>query len=241
MYNGLRAAPGPISPVIRPPQAAMFPPDQDFELETFCPLKLVRSHTKTDDIVATTDDQLILYRKAALEAAEKYTGLRLARLEQISERFNFPNGLSYNQFHDMRRKFKHRLQYPSAEDYVYIIGPGVRERVEVDRGKRKFTVGNLFHNFDFAQCCRRCEDGSQSNGGFLVYYRSGFRDAATIPAGVVLGMLKFIAWTVENPGDVYMSVRNNATRGTGAQDGTNNAAWASGALEEWRIYVDDAT
>jgi hypothetical protein len=50
-------------------------------------------------------------------------------------------------------------------------------------------------------------------------------------------MLKYIAWAVENPGDVLNTVRDinaSETRGT---VGTNNGAVASGAVADWRQYA----
>lgn len=54
--------------------------------------------------------------------------------------------------------------------------------------------------------------------------------------GILVGILKVVAWNVMNPGDVYMSVRNSIQSGETALRGTNNTALASGALELWTTY-----
>jgi hypothetical protein len=38
-------------------------------------IDMIRQHTKTDDIPGVTDDQLLIYRASAVEAAEAYTGM----------------------------------------------------------------------------------------------------------------------------------------------------------------------
>ena len=56
-----------------------------FDWSTRLSLDVIRSHTKTDDIPGVTDEQLALYRAAAIEAAERYTGLLLAGQRTITE------------------------------------------------------------------------------------------------------------------------------------------------------------
>ena len=48
-------------------------------------IDMIRQHTKTDDVPAVTDDQLKLYRDAAIEAAEMYTGLLLSCQKSVVE------------------------------------------------------------------------------------------------------------------------------------------------------------
>jgi hypothetical protein len=71
-------------------------------------------------------------------------------------------------------------------------------------------------------------------------YRSGFSCPEQVPAGVLLGMLQFIAWVVEHPGDEVLSMRNTLSARGGAIIGTNNIALVSGALETWRQFDPEA-
>lgn len=71
-------------------------------------------------------------------------------------------------------------------------------------------------------------------------YRSGFACADQVPAGVLLGILQYIAWIVEHPGDEVLSVRNTLSTRGDAIVGTNNVALVSGALETWRQYDPEA-
>jgi len=71
-------------------------------------------------------------------------------------------------------------------------------------------------------------------------YRAGFSCAAQVPAGVLLGILQFIAWVVEHPGDEVLSMRNTLSARGGAIIGTNNIALVSGALESWRQFDPEA-
>lgn len=225
-------------PVAADPIPPMFPESSRFDLEQLLPMALIRAHTKTNDIIRVTDEQMKLYRQAAFEAAELYTGLLLQKLHTIEEPVILPRTI----VHDMRKQYKMRLKYPAGDDYVYIVGPGLREMIPAMKGKRKLIMPNLFHSHDFMACCNPCNNGSMvASTIFKAVYRTGYTCAEDIPAGIKLGMLKYIAWNVENPGDIFQSVRGNTNRGTGAQDGTNNAAWASGALEHWIMYNSEIT
>jgi hypothetical protein len=49
--------------------------ERNINWDEYVSIDLIRRHTKTDDIPAVTDEQLKLYRAAAVEAAEFYSGL----------------------------------------------------------------------------------------------------------------------------------------------------------------------
>ena len=74
----------------------------------------------------------------------------------------------------------------------------------------------------------------------MCVYRAGFKDPTAVPAGVVLGILQYIAWVVEHPGDELLTQRNTLqAKSTGVQS-SNNVAQISGALETWRQYDPEA-
>jgi hypothetical protein len=59
---------------------------------------------------------------------------------------------------------------------------------------------------------------------------------------VIVGMLQFIAWILEHPGDELLTQRNrrDASAAGGGITGSNNIALVSGALESWRAYDESA-
>ena len=84
-------------------------------------MDMIRAHTKTDDVPAVTDDQLQLYRDAAIEAAEMYTGLLLSCQKAVTEPIQRPYNRYDTAFYQ-KRTYKHRLQYPSADGMIYVYG-----------------------------------------------------------------------------------------------------------------------
>src|SRR5262245_49243644 len=65
-------------------------------------LDMVRQHTKTDDTPGVTDDMLSLYREAAIEAAELYTGMLLSGKKTVTEAIH----VSENSW---RSHYRHRM------------------------------------------------------------------------------------------------------------------------------------
>jgi hypothetical protein len=61
-----------------------------------------------------------------------------------------------------------------------------------------------------------------------------------VPKGITLGMLQFVAWILEHPGDILLTVRNKEDNSTKGLMGSNNIALASGAIETWRQYDPEA-
>lgn len=207
------------------------------DLEKLLTLSLIRTHTKTDDVPHVTDEQLRLYRAAAFEAAEKYTGRIFSELRVIQE------PLSRKAHKRWRHSYTHRLRHPSADGIVYIYGApyGQGDRqVNIGPGGREIQMPVLHGAFDDRSCCGGSGGGNQLNYGMMAMYRAGVSCAESVPSGIIVGCLKFIAWMVANPGDEIMTVRNRASQGEMGIIGTNNGAWASGAIEQWRIHVDGA-
>lgn len=217
------------------PAPQPFQDAERFAVEEIVSLDLIRTHTKTDDIPHVTDEQLVLYARAAIEAAEQYSGLLLQKQRRVEEPFLNPPKRS----HDMRQMFRHRLEYATAQDHVFVYGPGVSERVPVKIGSKVIYLPNVFHAIDFSfACCSPCGNGGMKTG-FRIMYMAGYDCVNSIPAGIIAGVLKYIAWMIENPGDVYKPVDNRERSNATFLQGTNNVAWASGALELWRQYNKD--
>ena len=201
-----------------------------YDYEAILPMELVREHTKTDDVLSVTDAQLSLYRKAALEAAEAYTGLPLVARRVQTEVVSFPRRERDQFYMDRPNYIVHRATGVFAEPQVYFYGKGVATQVFM------VTVGTntvrLPIPFDFGiGCCNPC--GSNSIQAHIQYV-SGFSCESDIPAAIRLGALKYIAHTVENLGDKIEKLGGVLT-GREA-----NPALASGAIEIWRSAVPSA-
>lgn len=198
--------------------------------EAILPVALIRAHTKTDDVPSVTDLMLALYRDAAIEAAEQYTGRTWRgdgyRTVDISTTAR-----------DRRSgKTTVRLPEPSYDGIVTVMGGLNPVVIHGVPGMTRVEIPVYFEAFDASTCCGGC--GRAVNLGYTARYRVGFCDAAKIPAGIRMGMLKYIAWAIENPGDQMVTVNDRSATESGVIRGTNNGAWASGAIEQWRQYVD---
>lgn len=213
-----------------------------WDLEQLVPINLIREHTKTDDVPSVSDEQLAMYRQAALEAAEQYTGLLLAGSRPITE----PIECQWSRSALKKMSFKHRTQYPVSDGLVYLYGQGGSRTLQVRKGSRDVQIPILMVSPDLSSaCCRTgCNPANEFNRGMHILYRAGFDcDAKNggLPAGIILGMLKYIAWNITHPGDELYTARNRISNNQGGlMLGTNNVAWASGALELWRQYDPDA-
>lgn len=207
-----------------------------FNLDTVLPLEAVREHTKTDDVPAVTDMMLRLYRKAAFEAAQEYTGLMLLEQRIVTEDVRPPvfTHRGYN-----AATFTHRLQYAAAQNFLWYYGLKGQpaERVAVQPGTNTVQLPQRFDSFGLG-CCNPCADTATAR----VQYVAGLGCVDDIPAAILLGVLKYIAHVVENPGD--MVVASNTGGGTVGSSLTvsqpANPAWASGAIEIWRVVKRDA-
>jgi len=203
-------------------------------------IEFIRSHAKIDDVPSVLDDQLRLYRSAAMEAAEQYTGLLLHSQRTVEEAIEGPARLRPNATH-----YTHRLRFPVADGYVYLYGgTHINDNAvfRVPSGTRKVKVPIRKDLIDLSNCCDPCAKPWAVNGGMLAAYRAGYRSAAEVPTTVVLGMLQFITWCIEHPGDELLTQRNRVeTRaGLAGLQGSNNIAMISGALETWRVIDPEA-
>jgi len=203
-------------------------------------IDFIRSHAKIDDVPSVLDDQLRLYRSAAMEAAEQYTGLLLRGQRTVSEAIEGPARLRPNAV-----TYTHKLQFPVADGYVYLYGgTHINDNVtfRVPPGTRRIKVPIRKDLIDMSNCCDPCSKPWALNGGMLATYRAGYRSAEDVPVTVVLGMLQFITWCIEHPGDELLTQRNRVeTRaGLAGLQGSNNIAMISGALETWRVIDPEA-
>ena len=212
-----------------------------FDLERFLPIDLIRIHTKTADIPTVTDEQLRLYRKAAFEEAMRYSSLLVGPLQLITEHVKMHkvrsniSGMNIAAATHRHQKIKTKFQVMRPD--VFFYGTGAPVLVPTEPGTRFVDIpmaGEFMGNALGGNCCAPCTQGNGSGAnGARVMYHAGYACENDVPAGIVVGMLKYIAWQVQNPGDVYMNVRNSLNTGETSSRGTNNAAWASGALEVW--------
>lgn len=202
-------------------------PERGMDLEAVLPIEAIRTHTKTDDVPTVTDAQLALYRAAAFEAAEQYTGRTWSRVRQIEEPLASPlrGGLT--------RPARYVLEHEPADGIVTLSDGRTHQVLRVRPGNRRIQVPVMAWAPD-AGCCRPCDNSV--NWGVSAYYLTGHCGKDQIPAGILLGCLKHIAWNVENPGDEINTVGTAQTLRVRMSEGTNNAAWGSGAIELWRQY-----
>lgn len=205
---------------------------KDLELEDVLSLEMIRHHTKTDDTPHVTDEQLILYRQAGFEAAELYCGIfffGVATVQEVAESKAHPN--------NFRQRSRTVLAYPSIDGMISIYGTGKLDQtvtVNIPPGSRRISIPTLHEALDVSPCCG--SGRGAVNFGLKMLYRTGIADPSKVPSGVKTGVLRYIAWAVSNPGDELLTVRNRLGTTETGLIGTNNGAWASGAIEAWRMY-----
>jgi hypothetical protein len=203
-------------------------------------IEFIRSHAKIDDVPSVLDEQILLYRSAAIESAEQYTGLMLLRQRTVSEAVEGPARVRPNATH-----YTHHLKYPVSDGFVYLYGgTHVSDNTvfRVPPGARRIKVPIRTDMIDLSNCCNPCSPKWAVNGGMLVSYRAGYQSVNDVPATVILGILQFLTWCIEHPGDELLTQRNRVeTRaGLAGLQGSNNIAMISGALESWRVIDPEA-
>jgi len=237
-------------PPIPPPMFSVIPPRVDttpqidmgqetkFDWGGMLTIDGMRRHTKNEDIPAVGDEQLEFYRKSAIEAAEHYTGQLLTGQRMITEPVQGPN-----QFKPWKTTYRHRLRYPVAGDKVYLYGGtdmSANTVIPVVPGTSTLNIPIRVTTIDTTNCCDPCAGPSPLNAGMMVMYLAGYKCVEEVPAGIIHGMLQFIAWAVEHPGDELLTVRNRTDKSVKGIWGSNNIALASGAIETWRQYDPEA-
>jgi hypothetical protein len=231
-----------MSIVAVPPQKQFGPEDvqvDPYDFEALLPISLIRSHTKTDDIPSVTDELLVLYRGAALRAAEEYTGILFSSRETRVEDVRPPVGTD-PMFH-RSRTFKHTLAHATADGRIWYYGKKNQQPrlITVQPGTTELNLPRDYAAFGLG-CCN--PGGPQA---FIrVMYVAGleclnkFRYADVLK----LGALKYIAHVAMNAGDnvIQHQVSGRSRGGGAALDTAANPALASGAIEIWRTMVRDA-
>jgi hypothetical protein len=210
-----------------------------FDWDARLSIDVIRAHAKIDDVPAVLDEQLRLYRASGIESAEHYTGLLLSGQRTITEPVEGPSRVR-----PWRTTYIHRLRYPVADGYIYLYGgTHVNDNVTVPvpPGTRSVKVPIRIGGPDLTNCCDPCAKPFHLNGGMMVAYKAGFKCIDDIPAGIIHGLLQFLAWCIEHPGDELLTQRNRVeTRaGLAGLQGSNNIAMISGALETWVKYDDE--
>lgn len=196
----------------------------DLELDMLLSVNEIRAHTKTNDIPTVTDAQLELYRTAAFEAAEQYTGQWFRGTKWVEETVR-PRRKPGHRVHNMR--------WPTRDGRVFVHIAGVSPYTEfLNPGAKKVAIRDVTYSLTFNHCCNPCATDEADR----VMYYTGLKCAADFPAGVAMGMLKYIAYNMSNPGDIQM-VWTNDRRQAAARQVLNDAVEASGAAAEWRRYA----
>lgn len=206
-------------------------------VDDILPIGLIRSHCKLDDVPGVTDEQLVLYRAAAFEACERYTRMVWTRRARHTQPVPVQRLVPGVFMGTAQRAI--RLDYPVVDGLVdFISGGSLVKSATVPLMSDLVPAGIVIEAA--SNCCGCGADGSQFSSVYAEY-NIGPKCADDVPAGIKVGCLKFIAWLVEHPGDEFVPVV--AQHGTGVRlnggnvSGSNNAAVASGALDDWRRYL----
>lgn len=223
---------------------------EDEDIEKILSLDLVKIHCKIDDLPGITDEQLMLYREAAFEAAELYTGKKWVRRERIEQEIKSPRFRTIAQAGVARVTVE--LDYLPVNGIVNVYGTGSQplfwlsgqalpfmrqdfySTIKLPPGAQSFQMQNdqMFYSAGVTGNCYGNNDGmSFEHAGLKAVYIAGPPSHEKIPAGLKLGCLKYIAWSVENPGDQFVPM---VVRQVGVTTVSNDPAFSSGAIDEWR-------
>lgn len=213
------------------------------DLEAMLPVAQIRTHCKIDDVPSVTDAQIVLYREAAIEACESYTGQYWRGSKHVDQDIAIRSdgksgGVAAYLMGGPRGRLdtRVRLDHPTLDGVVTIMGSNVNRIVRAKPGAREIRVpiDNIALE---GNCCHPC--AVDANFGMRALYTTGVSCLHDVPAGIKLGCLKYIAWLIENPGDELNTVGTAQTLRVRLNEGTNNGIWGSGALEVWRQYRND--
>jgi hypothetical protein len=171
------------------------------DYEALLPISLIRSHTKTDDVPSVTDELLDLYREAAFEAAKIYAGFELSPDGYTTQ--TVPKSDAVNLYI--------RLKRPAVDGVVVVEDGSTVSVANVAPGSQELRLNLLPSIFDAvdgwsgpksftSNCC-----GTQVDLGtdaLTIRYKSHDGSPLKVPSGIKMGLLQYIAWAIENPGDV---------------------------------------
>jgi len=225
-----------------PPKDRFEPPlpvgkTMPFDWSEALSIEIIRSHTRTDDVPGVSDEMLEIYRRTAVEAAQHYTGAMLTGQKVVTEAIQGPSRPRPGHM-----TYKYQLKYPVSDGLVHLYGStnvNGNRTIRITPNTRTIKVPIATGFIDLSNCCDPCSV-HHLNAEMMAAYKAGFGCPSEVPMGIVLGMLQFIAWVIEHPGDELLMMRNREDSSTKGIMGTNNIALASGALETWRQYDDEA-
>lgn len=227
-----------LSPIVRKSGTPQEPPTLEgktFDQEQMLPLSMIRQHAKMDDVIAVPDQLLAFYRDAAFKAAEAYTGLLLREQRVIYQ--DASNKRDLTRGNRWRPSFTLKLEYPTVDGLLYLYGGRHTPEVITIRtvpGASKVEVPINHYALDMTQCCDPCGNArNPANFDRTLMYRAGMLSEHDLPPAIIMGALKYISWQAENPGSD--GGRDSGYANTNPQTSGNNAAWKSGAIEEWRL------
>ena len=197
--------------------------------ESLVPIQVIRAHIRDDDTYRYSDEQLTLYRGAAIEACETYTGVKFGQSTyQVSENVTVRQGYGFG-----ARPTMMRLKSPCVDGILSINSGGSLQTLVGAPGAREFNLSIINETLNFGNCGGAC--GGSPTSQITVTYKTGNGFRGDVPRTIILGLLKFIAWSAENPGDDVVTIQGyQIARGQTLQ-GTNSAVIASGASELWRL------
>ena len=203
-----------------------------FKAEEVLPISTIREHSKTDDTPLVTDHQIELYRAMSFEQAELYTGRIIFGNASVMERF-YIDGSDEGRLRP-RRTQRIKLNYAPMERKVIVSDfSGMNKSiVHANLNSRKLEVPQDCVGVNMGACCA----GHGMEYQAQVLYTTGYRDKDDIPNTILYGCLKLLTWSIFNPGDELLTVRNRLGTTETGLIGTNNGAWASGAIEHWKTY-----
>jgi hypothetical protein len=212
-------------------------------VEQMIPLDLIRRRLKIDDYAGVSDVELELLRAAAVEEFENFTGRIVGPPRQIAEPIRTPRWSSLPQA--ARARIMVGLRHPTIDGVITLEYSTRTFSVRAAPGDTLFEWPASFvqpsdiwpYLFNLAGVISDC-GGNCSNPANvpppMVYYFTGGDD---LLPGAIVGMLKYIAWQYEHPGDSITTVNDRNARITQrGETGSNNALITSGAYEEWMKY-----
>lgn len=208
---------------------------QPFEIDDLLPISLIREHTKTTDIKQVSDDQLRLYRSAAIEAAEIYIGIHISKPQMHMQHVDLESPKFRN-----KERIRINLDYPATGGQVMIVGGQLAGNTTAmhtcKRFQKSFVMQNPGHCTVYnGSCCDPCNKAG-GNSDLILSYNVGYNNVEDVESGIIVGCLKYIAWSVINSGDTPVIVNDGSSSETGGIKGTNDAVWASGAQAEWTRF-----
>lgn len=193
------------------------------------PLDQVLAHIRSDDTALTSSEvaNILRYRGAALEAAERITGYKCDWISPVSETVEKPSVAPTSLYVTIPLRWRAATQFVSVQ---YGNGGSV---IYVNRWSR-FAKIRISGNRDLSSWCCGC-GASGDDDVVKLSYKAGFDCAEQVPELLLVGALKYVAHLYANPGDELYGV--TAISDTRQLIGSNPVI-ASGAGHIW-LHLKD--